>query len=140
MKISKLIYKIFAGCYYIFSAIKSVLNKEKQTWVDFHTAHYVSHSTLCFTQHIMFQNHVLLFKTFFFAYFLLSLFPHIFLVPFTFFPSSYSFFLPLGPLPYTYFPSFLAFQKTGLVPIMANNTSPVLNLQQYFTRRFEQVS
>lgn len=88
----------------------------------------------------MFQNRVLLFKTFFFAYFLLSLFPHIFLVPFTFFPSSYSFFLPLGPLPYTYFPSFLAFQKTGLVPIMANNTSPVLNLQQYFTRRFEQVS
>lgn len=44
VKISELIYIKFAGYYYTFSAIKSVLNKEKQIWADFHTAHYVSKS------------------------------------------------------------------------------------------------
>jgi hypothetical protein len=56
------------------------------------------------------------------------------------FLSSYSLFLPVDTLPYTHFPSFLAFRRTGVVPIMASNFSPVLILQQYFTRRFEQVS
>ena len=87
----------------------------------------------------MYRNRVRLFKTFFFAYLFTIIIPSFFSSVVSFL-SFYSLFLPLASFPYTQFPSFLAFQKTGVFPIMASNFSPVLILQQYFTRRFEQVS